>query len=418
MTAGDTVIRVEGVGKRYRLDNFGPVEAGGDRFEPARRPSRFRRWNATGPGFWALRGIDFEVERGEVVGVIGANGAGKSTLLKILSQITDPTEGRVVIRGRLSSLLEVGTGFHPELSGRENIYLNGAILGMRRAEIKERFADIVEFSGIERFIETPVKFYSSGMYVRLAFAVAAHLDPDILLVDEVLAVGDLEFQRRCLGRMDEVAHSGRTILFVSHNLTSVAALCTRGVLLEEGRVVADGPVTDVLQRYVASTEHRAANSVRERVDRRGSGALRFVDVSVEGPAGPLVLGEDAAVEIAYESSEPLRNVMVSLAVYGPMGEVVFHCSNRITGQELERVPSEGVFRCSIPRLPLLPGRYSLNLYAEVQGLVADWLEGAAVFDVLEGDFFGSGRLPEVSHGRVVIDHSWMVVDRGTAPVVS
>jgi len=406
---GESVVRAEGLGKLYRIARSGGPE-GRSFAEGARRLLRASNWSRGREGFWALRDVSFDVRQGEILGIVGANGAGKSTLLKILARITDPTEGCAEIRGRLGSLLEVGTGFHPELTGRDNVMLNGAILGMRRSEIARRFDEIVEFSGIERFIDVPVKFYSSGMYVRLAFSIAAHLDPDVLVVDEVLAVGDIDFQRKCLGRIDEVAHTGRTIIFVSHNLATVSALCSRAILIEKGRLVAEGSVRSVLERYVASTVAHTGTSLRERLDRRGSGRVRFTGVRAGGPSGALVVGEDAEFWLDYDADAPsdLANVMVGVAVYGGMGEPIFVCSSRVSGQDFEAAPSEGAFCCSIPRLPLLPGHYTLNVYAEVNGLLADWIENAYAFDVVEGDFFGSGQLPPDSHGSLIVNHSWSV----------
>ncbi|MGZ4314842.1 MAG: ABC transporter ATP-binding protein [Gaiellaceae bacterium] len=357
--------------------------------------------------FWALRGVSFEVEEGAVYGVIGANGAGKSTLLKVLSGITEPTTGYAEIRGRVGALLEVGTGFHPDLSGRNNVYLNGTILGMRRGEIRQRFDEIVEFSGVEAFIDVPVKWYSSGMYVRLAFAVAAHLDPEVLIVDEVLSVGDISFQRKCLGRMDELAHDGRTVLFVSHNLTSVASLCSVGCVLETGQLVAQGPIEQVIEIYVSSMRRESQTLLAERSDRDGTGKLRFVGIDIGRERAP-VSGDDLDVDILYEAPASLANVMVGVAFYGVMGEPLFVCSSQITGEEFARVPERGVFRCHIPRLPLAPGSYSVNVYAEVAGVIADWVQNAAEFEVLEGDFFRSGRLPPSSHGQFIVAHDWSV----------
>jgi len=388
-------ISVEGLGKRYRI-------ATADGAAPRRRFRRLSREE-----FWALRDVSFEIEEGTVFGVIGANGAGKSTLLKILSGITDPTTGRAIIRGRVGSLLEVGTGFHPDLSGRDNVFLNGTILGMRRSEIRRRFDEIVEFAGVESFIDVPVKWYSSGMYVRLAFAVAAHLDPEVLIVDEVLSVGDLSFQRKCLGRIDEIAHGGRTVVFVSHNMTSVASLCSSGCLIENGRAVMQGAVAHVIERYVASTRRDAHIALAAREDRDGTGELRFVGLVVGSPGGgPAVVGTDLDVELSYEGRPNLKNLMVGLAVYGVMGEPLFVASSQITGTSFATAPADGVFRCRIPRLPLAPGSYSLNVYAEVNGVIADWVQNAAEFEVLEGDFFRSGQLPPSSHGQFVVDHSW------------
>lgn len=404
------VVRAEGLGKQYRIARAPTSSDERSLADSARRVLRASRWSRRREDFWALRDVSFEVQQGEILGIVGPNGAGKSTLLKILARITDPTEGRAEIRGRLGSLLEVGTGFHPELTGRDNVMLNGAILGMRRAEIIRRFDEIVEFSGIERFIDVPVKFYSSGMYVRLAFSIAAHVDPDVLVVDEVLAVGDIDFQRKCLGRIDEVASSGRTIIFVSHNLVTLSAICTRAILIERGQLAAEGDVPRVLERYVESATRNVGVSLRKREDRKGSGRVRFTSVRVIGPAGPAVVGDDAEVCLEYEadsSAEP-ANVSVGLAVYGPMGEAIFLTSTNVSGQHFARIPTHGAFYCSIPRLPLLPGRYLLNVYAEVNGLLADWVESAYEFDVVEGDYFGSGQLPPGSHGHLIVDHSWTV----------
>lgn len=375
---------------------------------------RFRR--PPRQDFWALRDVSFEIAEGTVFGIIGANGAGKSTLLKILSGITDPTTGSAELRGRVGSLLEVGTGFHPDLSGRDNVYLNGTILGMKRNEIRRRFDEIVEFAGVESFIDVPVKWYSSGMYVRLAFAVAAHLDPEILIVDEVLSVGDLAFQRKCLGRIDEIAHGGRTVVFVSHNLTSVASLCSEGCMLERGRLVVQGPIERVIEQYVASTRREAQTALRERRDREGDGKLRFVGIDIGTPLGRApVVGEELVVDLFYEAPAPVKNVMVGIAVYGVMGEPLFVVSSAIRGTEFGQAPREGVFRCRIPRLPLSPGSYAMNIYAEVNGVVADWIQNAADFEVLEGDFFQSGRLPPTSHGQFIVDHSWEL-DRESRPL--
>ncbi len=375
---------------------------------------RFRR--PPREDFWALRDVSFEIAEGAVFGVVGANGAGKSTLLKILSGITDPTTGSAELRGRVGSLLEVGTGFHPDLSGRDNVYLNGTILGMKRDEIRRRFDEIVEFAGVESFIDVPVKWYSSGMYVRLAFAVAAHLDPEILIVDEVLSVGDLAFQRKCLGRIDEIAHGGRTVVFVSHNLTSVASLCSEGCMLEAGRLVTQGPIDKVIERYVVSTRAESHRLLRERADRDGDGKLRFVGVDITNPNGAApAVGDDLVIDLSYEAPRPLKNVLVGISFYGVMGEPLFVVSSAIRGVEFADAPEQGVFRCRIPRLPLNPGSYAINIYSEVNGTIADWIQNAAEFEVLEGDFFQSGRLPPTSHGQFIVDHSWEL-DRETQPL--
>jgi lipopolysaccharide transport system ATP-binding protein len=405
----DAVIRAEGLGKRYRFVNrtAGTTVSDAARAALARVRERYARSDgAERDWFWALRDVSFEVSRGEVLGIVGPNGAGKSTLLKILSRITDPTEGRAEIRGRTGSLLEVGTGFHPELTGGENVFLNGAILGMKRVEIERKLDEIVEFAGISRFLDMPVKRYSSGMYVRLAFAVAAHLEPEILLVDEVLSVGDQEFQQRCLGRMDEVAHGGRTILFVSHNLAAVSSLCTRAILIQQGHTVEQGPVDRVLERYVASVREDARTSLRTRSDRLGDGSLRFTGLEVVSESGGARTAEDVEVRLEYVAESELRNVMVSIGVNGLLGEPLFLCSTQLTGELLRALPSTGTVVCAIPRLPLMPGRYSLNIYAEVNGVLADWVRDARTFDVVASDFFGTGQLPPSTHGHFLVEHSW------------
>jgi lipopolysaccharide transport system ATP-binding protein len=344
-----------------------------------------------------------------VVGVVGRNGAGKTTLLKVMARITEPTEGRVDIRGRVGSLLEVGTGFHPELTGRENVFLNGAILGMRRAEIRAKFDDIVAFAEVERFLDTPVKRYSSGMYVRLAFAVAAFLEPEILFIDEVLSVGDQAFQQRCIGRMGEIAHSGRTILFVSHNLASVSALCQRALLVDAGQVIRDGTVDEVLEEYISSVQSLAGEALDDRDDRQGDGRLRITHAEVGArEGGPARTGIDAELRLAFRIDRPGRQLGISIAVEGPLGEPVFFCSNRVTGEQLDATTTEGELVCAIPRFPLLPGRYSLTVYAEVNGVLADWVRNAIFFDVFETDVFGSGQLPPATHGRIVIEHKWSI----------
>jgi lipopolysaccharide transport system ATP-binding protein len=407
-------IRVEDLAKRYTIGN---TAGGYSRLTEdlsdalgrliGRRPDD--RIEATKRELWALRDVGFEIGEGEVVGVIGRNGAGKTTLLKVMARITEPTFGRVELRGRVGSLLEVGTGFHPELTGRENVFLNGAILGMRRREILAKFDDIVGFAEVERFLDTPVKRYSSGMYVRLAFAVAAFLEPEILFIDEVLSVGDQAFQQRCIGRMGEIAHSGRTILFVSHNLASVAALCERALLLEAGTVVRDGRVDDVLEHYISSVQTLAGESLEDRLDRQGDGRLRIVRADVVGADGsPPRVGSNAEIRLAYRTDVPEAEVGVSVAVEGPLGEPVFVCSSRVTGDVLAATSPSGELVCSLPGLQLLPGRYSLSLYIEVNGVLADWVRNALFFDVFEDDVFGSGSLPPSSHGRVVVQHSWTV----------
>lgn len=308
--------------------------------------------------FWALKSVDFEIRSGEVVGVIGRNGAGKSTLLKILSRITDPSEGRVVIEGRVASLLEVGTGFHPELTGRENVFLNGAILGMGRAEIRRKFDAIVDFAGVERFLDTPVKRFSSGMQVRLAFAVAAHLEPDILIVDEVLAVGDAEFQGKCLGKMSEVAHGGRTILFVSHNMGAVQALCGRGILLDKGHVVTDGPVSQVIQAYSASFQSGSESGAR--LDMPIGAALRLLSLAFG--EGGVTSGDAAAFRIELASTGSTILSEATIAIYSELGVRVAVLDLRHAGLRHLEVTPEGLVITGQAVLPLVEGRYRIGLW--------------------------------------------------------
>lgn len=399
-------IRVSGLGKRYRIR-----VAGANAARTLRSDAPPRRSASRVEDIWAIRDVDFTVQAGEIVGFIGRNGAGKSTILKILSRVTDPTAGRAEICGRVGSLLEVGTGFHPDLSGRDNIFLNGAILGLRRAEIRARFDQIVAFAEIDRFLDTPVKRYSSGMYVRLAFAVAAHLQPEILLVDEVLAVGDTAFQRKCLGKMSEVSSAGRTVLFVSHNLVAVEGLCGRALLLERGRLTFDGPVREGLSRYMAAHGGSEPQGLAARGDRTGSGVLRFTGVrllTADGESAPcLKTGEDAWLELTYDSAagRALRDVHLSIGIDSALGQRIAHLSSEAAGGAMEMLPDgRGAIRIHLPRLGLLPGRYHFTLFCEVGGQIADWVQNAGSFDVEPGDFFGSGRLPP--SGVICLDCSF------------
>jgi lipopolysaccharide transport system ATP-binding protein len=391
----DIAVSAHGLGKRYRL---GRVESG---FQQLRRRARRR----TGPGYlWALRDITFDVPEGEALAIIGSNGAGKSTLLKLLARLTEPTTGYADVAGRVGALLEVGTGFSPELTGRENVYLNGTLLGMSRREIDRRLEEIVAFAGVEQHLDKPVKWYSSGMYVRLGFAVAAHLEPDILIVDEVLAVGDLAFQQKCLGRMGEVTEGGRTVLFVSHNLAAVSALCPQAMYLRDGQVSARGPTRTVIDQYLHDVKATARVDVRDRIDRDGDGRIRFTEVSVAG--GKVKTGGECEISLFYEGTAGAGRVRVACAVYGAFVEPLFQCLNDDSGDLIGELGAEGSFTCTIPRLPLAPGHYTLSVICEIDGKVADWVSHAAVLEVVEGDFFGTGRLPSLAHGAFVVDHAW------------
>jgi lipopolysaccharide transport system ATP-binding protein len=407
----DLAIRSLGLSKRYRIGERQPYRSFRETFMRT-LASPFRRTRERGrETIWALRDVSFQVDQGEVVGIIGRNGAGKSTLLKILSRITDPTEGRAEIRGRVASLLEVGTGFHHELTGRENIFLSGAILGMKRAEILTHFDQIVSFAEVEKFVDTPVKWYSSGMYLRLAFAVAAHLQPEVLLVDEVLAVGDAAFQKKCLGRMGEVARGGRTVLFVSHNLTAVKKLCQKGVVLEAGRVVRAGGISECVNHYVASLESTVATD-RDVADLprpyAGYGtSLRFTGVRlIPDETGSLRTNNPLALEIEFDCAESLEEVILGFSVFSAEGPRLMMCLNVHDGPPIGRLePGKYRVKATIEFNPLLPGRYILDLGARSSTKGLDWVPELLYFEVVEApstilDF----HLPE--HGHFYIGSTW------------
>jgi len=375
MSASDDVaVRVCGLGKRYALRHEPGASAGYQRFSEVLWRSlgapmrRLRGWNngqagrssATTEEFWALRDIDFQIQRGQVFGIVGRNGAGKSTLLKILSRITEPTCGRVELNGRIASLLEVGTGFHPELSGRENIFLNGAILGMSRKEIRQKFDEIVAFAEVERFLDTPVKHYSSGMYVRLAFAVAAHLEPEILVVDEVLAVGDMAFQQKCLGKMEQVSRGGRTVLFVSHHLPSVQRLCTHGLFLQGGRVALVGTADQVVERYLAGTP---SDGDGRRTVQVGANEARITSWRLLDQATPHsgLSRMQARIVLTVDSTRRIDEAQLSFVLRNLSGDLLITATSRDGGRDYLRIePGRSTFELNV-RLPLKMGRYQLDL---------------------------------------------------------
>jgi lipopolysaccharide transport system ATP-binding protein len=403
----DIAVSVEGLGKRYRIahqrDPYGRLTeslAGALRVPYDRlrgKPRDSVEW------FWALRDVSFELRQGDVVGVIGRNGAGKSTLLKVLSRITEPTTGSARLCGRVGSLLEVGTGFHPELSGRENIFMSGAVLGMRRAEISRKFDEIVDFAGIEQFLDTPVKRYSSGMQVRLGFAVAAHMETEILIVDEVLAVGDSAFQKKSLTKMEGVSHQGRTVVFVSHNMPAVESLCTSGMLLHEGQIVAMGDAREVVEGYLTRNLEILQKDLPDRQDRQGTGQIRITAVEAE-----LRTGNASRLVLRYAAEPGLRNVDVSVGLFTSRGEGALYLSSQLSGNAFAEFPASGAMVCQFDALGLLPGRYSANLYCTVSGQVADWIVDAATIDVAEGDYYGNGRLPPPGYGSVVMPYRWSI----------
>jgi len=416
-----TAIKVENVSKRYIIGHKTGKDDG-LRHVIERTLTRPVRWAQRGfkrdpvrrEEFWALRDVSFEVAEGEVVGIIGRNGAGKSTLLKVLSRITEQTEGRIRLRGRLASLLEVGTGFHPELSGRENIYLNGAILGMGREEIKKKFDEIVDFAEVEKFLDTPVKRYSSGMYVRLAFAVAAHLEPEILVVDEVLAVGDMNFQRKCLGKMDDVAKEGRTVLFVSHNMSSVARLCTRAIMLRNGQLVENGEVDNVISTYLADGHRSAEIAADDRTDRLGNGRMRITHIQMVNAAGEVTTspasGGDVKIQLFYrsEGDNPPAEVEAML-VCKYQDSLQFLLSSALAHGEPIPVHRQGVIEFVLPNLPLASGLFEVEaaLISPGHKETFDGLSNVLTFDVVDGDFFGSGKVRPNEHWKhvgVLIPH--------------
>jgi len=416
----DTVIQVENLWKEYRLGVINhhtltrDLQSWWARVRGKEDPNSQIGSVSTESEdrFWALRDVSFEVKQGDILGIIGRNGAGKSTLLKILSQVTAPSKGEVRFKGRIASLLEVGTGFHPELTGRENIFLNGAILGMSKADIRKKLDEIIAFAEIEKFIDTPVKRYSSGMYVRLAFAVAAHLEPEILIIDEVLAVGDAQFQKKCLGKMENVGKEGRTVLFVSHNMAAVLGLCSQGVLLEQGSIASKGKVTDVVSNYLDAISSSSRASIADRTDRKGNQQLTFTSFELKNSDGQIIdnvrLGKSVDLVFKYQSSAAaeLRNVHVAIGIHGKFDENLFHLSTSVQGADFEYLPPSGEIICRLPQLPLQPGIYCFNLFSTVGGEISDWLQNAGTIEIETGNLFGSGKLPPPDQGPFLVSHSW------------
>lgn len=398
-----TSIKAEHLSKLYRIGHLAKQKTLRDAVQHGTRLLwRRLRWKARldREEFWALRDVSFEVKPGEIVGIIGRNGAGKSTLLKLLSRITDPTAGRITLRGRVASLLEVGTGFHPELTGRDNIFLNGAIHGLRRSEIRQKFDQIVEFAEIGQFLDTQVKRYSSGMYVRLAFAVAAHLEPDVLIVDEVLAVGDAAFQKKCLGKIREVSsEGGRTVLFVSHNLSSVRQLCTRAILLEKGRVASDGLPSASIAAYMQRDEPKA--EIRHIA---GDGAARVTALKVSGAEAVSPIFGEIGIEIQYEAQEQAGALEFFILIYAEDGECVA-ASFQTDSSPRVAAGSRGGSVSVTFRNPFAPGRYLVSAgIFDAYRQFHDWVEFAESFEVVPG--FADGRAFDQRLGRVSLQARW------------
>jgi len=424
--ADDIVIRAEGLGKKYVIGHEGQREryvalrdviTRGAR-SALRKAADMAKGRIVVPGdtveeFWALKDINFEVKRGEVLGIIGRNGAGKSTLLKILSRITEPTEGRVTIKGRVASLLEVGTGFHPELTGRENIFLNGAVLGMTHAEIKRKFDEIVAFSEVEKFLDTPVKRYSSGMYVRLAFAVAAHLEPEILIVDEVLAVGDAEFQKKCLGKMGEVASGGRTVLFVSHNMGAVERICRRGLILDQGRILLEGSTRKCVDTY---QKHHTASEFTGQMHRAPTPkAMAYVQRVTfrdehDRPTPHLRTWERCVIELDIFSFHEIGDGSAVIYITSTDNKMLCLFSTRPdSAVAFPLAPGINRVRCEIPQLPLAAGTYGFGAGIAIPNV--QWIENEARlfdFEVIAQDVFNSGLPPSLDRYLIAVPHAWRV----------
>ncbi len=416
-------IRIEGLSKKFRIGIHERYRTLRDTMShafvmPFRRAASVIRGQAAGSAdeeIWALRDVSLEIRQGEVVGVIGRNGAGKSTLLKILSRITEPTLGRVCLKGRVGSLLEVGTGFHPELTGRENVYLNGAMLGMRHMEIDAKFDEIVAFAELEKFLDTAVKHYSSGMYMRLAFAVAAHLETEILLVDEVLAVGDAAFQKKCLGKMGDVAKHGRTVLFVSHNMGAIMQLCPKSFALQQGQLVSQGPSKEIVQQYLSSLFENNSPNLERAPHRAGDGRLRFVSCYLQDESGKRtelpVAGHPLDVVLEFDSREDLSNVQFMFTIFNHVGIAATHCHVDAMGQRFRIAQGKGTIICRIPKLPLPLGQYKLAVLAQDHIHQLDWVPTACVFDVDTSDFFPNAYTPSIEYSTILVEHDWKLVSR-------
>ena len=415
------IIVVENLSKRYTIGR--QVEKGdGLRHaleRVARSPFAFIRAQKRGERrktveFWALRDLNMQVKRGEMLGVIGRNGAGKSTLLKLLSRITEPTTGRIRLRGKVASLLEVGTGFHPELTGRENIFLNGSILGMTRVEIKRRFDEIVAFAEIDKFLDTPVKRYSSGMYVRLAFAVAAHLEPEVLIVDEVLAVGDAEFQKKCLGKMEDVStKQGRTVILVSHQMPAVQNLCSRCLLMDQGRLIMEGKTEQIVAEYLSKGTQLATTDLAVRADRAGKGDARITRIDMLDFSGkPLyeaASGSEIRIRVSYtvNGNHILGKCILCVSFYKEL-ECYFGLSTALSSRQELQIRGEGHVDFIVPSWPLTGGRYRADVYLESGSEMQDLVFDAAYLDTIDGDFYGSGKVCHGEHWRnfVLVPHHW------------
>jgi lipopolysaccharide transport system ATP-binding protein len=418
-----TAIKVENLSKIYRLGEIGTGTISKDlerffKMKILKQEDPFlkigeandRATKGASDLVYSLKDINFEIEQGDAVGIIGRNGAGKSTLLKILSRVTSPTTGKINIKGRVASLLEVGTGFHPELTGRENIYLNGAILGMRKKEIDRKFDEIVDFSGVERYIDTPVKRYSSGMYVRLAFAVAAHLESEILIVDEVLAVGDAEFQKKCLGKMNEVSKtSGRTILFVSHNMASIQNLCQSCIFLTKGEINHIGETKEVINKYLSN---QLSNTLKlsEIEERKGNKDLIFINGKITGVntdnLDSVESFSDFTISLEFKLINQLKisNFKIEIGINNNMGDRVAWISSNNIITHFDLVKSNKI-TFLVKNCPLAPGDYTCSIFSEINNNISDWLQNVLPFSIVEKDYYNTGKLLPTGQGNILLNYS-------------
>ena len=425
MVTDNLILKVENISKQYRLGVIGTGTISHDlnRFfakvqgkeDPFLKVGETNTRDVKGNSnyVWALKNINFDVKRGEVLGIIGKNGAGKSTLLKILSKVTGPTKGYIKSMGRISSLLEVGTGFHPEMTGKENIFLNGAILGMSKKEIRSKLEQIIAFSGCERYIDTPVKRYSSGMKVRLAFAVAAFLEPDILVIDEVLAVGDAEFQKKAIGKMQDISNSeGRTVLFVSHDMAAIQNLCQKVIVLKDGEVHYEGPVAEGIEFYLHDNySNNDIHSLKERADRKGTGEFKFTDI-VLNEGRPILLKSAIQASISFAANATFKNVNIALTICKNYEEKLMTIDNYYQGEEVQINTATGEIVVQLPKLHLLSGIYSINLWASYNGVVLDYIHSAVHFTIENEDIYGTGKvLNPKKQGILYPDKcSWNVIN--------
>lgn len=411
----DSVITVKGISKSYKISHELKASAGNVSFRDAiigtlKKPIELLTGHVMKKEeFWALKDVNFNVERGDAVGIIGKNGSGKSTLLKVMSRITEPTKGKIVMNGRVASLLEVGTGFHPELSGRENVYFNGSILGMKKKEIDAKFDEIVEFSGVEKFLDTPVKFYSSGMYVRLAFAVAAHLEPDILIVDEVLAVGDADFQRKSLGKMRDVTqNNNRTVIFVSHNMDAVKNICNKCVWINEGKVMAFGETDKVVEKYLKASAARASVPLNKRKDRTGTGNALLESIKVES-----TVEKNREINIKLlinnKTNKKINSFLLSLGIRDESENSLVNMTNVIKDQLLDLNKGKNVIYLKISSVNLVPGKYYVSTYisSDVHSSeLYDAVENVTSFEIDEYDYYNVGKIPNIRGREIFLDFDY------------